>query len=625
MASIVLGVIGAVVAPLVGLPPQVGYALGSALGAALFPPPGHNGPRIADLKVQSSQFGTPIPLAYGSVRIAGVLIWADKLVEHPDQTDSGSGGGGTTNYTYTCSFAMSLCEKDNLSPKALGRIWADGKLIYEGRALPTKIGFIAGSYKFYDGAETQMPDPTMEALLGVGNVPAYRGQVYFVFTDLELGKYGNRLPNLTFELLAGTLANSTASELTYVDPLNVDDMTVIPDAQELWVSKDQDYLIAGDTRIFTRVDWTTMQFKGYVEVNPRINVYTYSAYDPQQKALWCYQGNAIGGNKLIKINALTRATLLTLTRGDNQGIYISPHDYSLWMKHTGSGYAPIFEKIDKDTGGTLGNYNYNDNILYNLLFDNSGNMWPIFYFGAQMNCLVKFTPTTGTFEVMYTAPRAIGNAVYDSKRNSLWFWTFEFGATVPNPDYPRHIMEYSITANALTGREIITPIEAGFSSYLTYDADRDWLWTTHERNAYLISTDLTTLTITHSLPMEYASSQMQFDPAAQAVFFMRGSTPVRLTFGTVATHVDVKLSEIVTDISVRAGLHTTNIDVSSLTDIVPGYTVPSRMTARTAIQPLSDAYFFDSVESGQQVKFIKRGGASALSIAVDQTVHSGKG
>lgn len=46
-----------------------------------------------------------------------------------------------------------------------------------------------------------MPDPTIEAALGVGNVPAYRGQAYVVMDDFQLGNFGNRIPNFEFEVI----------------------------------------------------------------------------------------------------------------------------------------------------------------------------------------------------------------------------------------------------------------------------------------------------------------------------------------------------------------------------------------------------------------------------------------
>lgn len=53
------------------------------------------------------------------------------------------------------------------------------------------------SVTVYTGTDYQDPDPTMEAALGVGQVPAYRGRTYVVFEGLVLTDYGNRIPNFT--------------------------------------------------------------------------------------------------------------------------------------------------------------------------------------------------------------------------------------------------------------------------------------------------------------------------------------------------------------------------------------------------------------------------------------------
>ena len=51
---------------------------------------------------------------------------------------------------------------------------------------------------------TQNPDTFAESILGSGNVPGYRGLAYIVFESLQLASFGNRLPNLTFEICADT-------------------------------------------------------------------------------------------------------------------------------------------------------------------------------------------------------------------------------------------------------------------------------------------------------------------------------------------------------------------------------------------------------------------------------------
>ena len=65
---------------------QVGFMVGSIVGNLLFPPDEEEGqviegPRLDDLSVSSSTFGSPIAIAYGTVRVAGNLIWSDGIEE----------------------------------------------------------------------------------------------------------------------------------------------------------------------------------------------------------------------------------------------------------------------------------------------------------------------------------------------------------------------------------------------------------------------------------------------------------------------------------------------------------------------------------------------------------------
>ena len=88
----------------------------------------------------------------------------------------------------------------------------------------------------------------------------------------------------------------------------------------------------------------------------------------------------------------------------------------------------------------------------------------------------------------------------------------------------------------------------------------------------------------------------------------------RLNGGTGTTTVKA----VVEDISDRVGLDIVNdIDASALTQIVRGYILTNRMSARKAIEPLMPLYFFDAAESDHIIKFVNRGGASALSLDQD--------
>ena len=51
------------------------------------------------------------------------------------------------------------------------------------------------------GTETEDPDPVIEMHEGAGNAPAYRGLVYMTFDELPLRDFGNRIPNITAEIV----------------------------------------------------------------------------------------------------------------------------------------------------------------------------------------------------------------------------------------------------------------------------------------------------------------------------------------------------------------------------------------------------------------------------------------
>ena len=183
----------------------VGAVAGAAVDRALFgagPTALREGPRLTTLAGLTSTEGAPIPRVYGRVRIGGQIIWATRFEEQSQVTRSGGsggkggmggGGGGapaqeTTSYAYFANLAVGLCE----GPIAfVRRIWADGKEIDVTRL----------SLRVYGGDETQAPDPLIVAKEGADQAPAYRGLAYVVFERLPLADYGDRVPQLSFEVV----------------------------------------------------------------------------------------------------------------------------------------------------------------------------------------------------------------------------------------------------------------------------------------------------------------------------------------------------------------------------------------------------------------------------------------
>ncbi len=197
MATVVLSYAGAALGTLVGGPVggiigrAVGGLAGNILDQRLFGKKRRSeGPRLNDLRVMASEEGAAVPAVWGRMRVSGQVIWATNIEEVVStETQKASSKGGpkstTTTYSYFGNFAVGLCEG---VIDGIGRVWADGKVV-DLQSYTTRL---------YTGTETQNADSLIASVEGV--VPAYRGLAYIVFERLPLEKFGNRLPQLSFEI-----------------------------------------------------------------------------------------------------------------------------------------------------------------------------------------------------------------------------------------------------------------------------------------------------------------------------------------------------------------------------------------------------------------------------------------
>jgi hypothetical protein len=227
MADVLLSAAGQVAGFAIGGPigAAIGGAIGGAIGQTFTPTQKFQGPRLGDLRVTGTEYGQTIPWVAGSPRISGQIIWASAKREIANTQKQGKGGGGgsqSTTYTYEVDVAYLLSE----NPIAgVSRIWLNGELVgIQDGALPTGNWFIDGvleltgqlgngkfsEFRVYTGTDDQLPDSIIEAVVGVGNTPAYRGRGYCVIKSLQLGNSG-QIPNITFELAYRDETPSTAN------------------------------------------------------------------------------------------------------------------------------------------------------------------------------------------------------------------------------------------------------------------------------------------------------------------------------------------------------------------------------------------------------------------------------
>lgn len=193
MATLVFSTVGTVFGgPLGG---AIGALVGRQVDAAIFGTGRREGPRVKELEVTTSSYGQVLPRHFGRMRVAGSIVWATELVEHSETQGGGKGAPSVTTYSYTANFAVALASRPILG---IGRIWADGRLL-RGAAGDLKVG---GTLRIHTGEGDQPPDPLIAANEGEERCPACRGLAYVVFEDLDLSEYYNRIPALTFEVLA---------------------------------------------------------------------------------------------------------------------------------------------------------------------------------------------------------------------------------------------------------------------------------------------------------------------------------------------------------------------------------------------------------------------------------------
>lgn len=146
------------------------------------------GPRLDSFHIQTSRDGAPMARMFGRSRLAGQVIWASRVLETATEERVGGKGGGPTqtNFSYSVSFAVGLCEGEILS---VDRIWVNGAIL--------PISDI--TMRVHNGGDNQSPDPVIQAIEGP-NVPAFNNTAYVVFEDFPLDDFGGRLPQLSFEV-----------------------------------------------------------------------------------------------------------------------------------------------------------------------------------------------------------------------------------------------------------------------------------------------------------------------------------------------------------------------------------------------------------------------------------------
>ncbi|MCC6936380.1 MAG: phage tail protein, partial [Thermomicrobiales bacterium] len=622
MAVLALGAAGAAIGSAIGgtflgvSAAAWGWSIGAFAGQALFPTklPDQNlqGPRISDLKIQTSSYGQMIPLVYGICKIAGNIIWASEVREvatTTSQTQGGKGGGGgqtvtQTTYSYFADVAIAIGEGEISS---IRRIWVNGELKYDVSATAAASSVAASavgarSMIFYSGSESQAVDPTIEAAEGA-DTPAYRGTAYVVFENLDVTTYGARIPQMEFEIVAnGTVAST----------LSISAGTTVGTSATLSSSVTPVIGSNGNVWYIGSVSNTAVL----------VNYYTGATVATYTRALWGY--NPIGpdyyGNSAVFNNYGGYLGFLgpdgTVTEYSGApGIFGSGGSLFgiAWLSSLG-GYA----QGDSSSSDNLYFFSLNESTLVvneqllsdarsTHLFTNAcGIAGRCFVYGSfSFNHEVGYISSSNSKVLLFSGNQYAAYGLLVSRAGYLWMARNGASTVVEKRDQDGTLLGSVTLPGSVAASKLL---EAPDGMIMAYSASNA---------CYLIHPTTLDISYTSANPGTKAplgfleDGRLILSSTSGANFLLHEME--RLPRVTASS---VTLASVVTDLCSWAGLSASEIDVSELTDTVGGYAVARRDSVRSAIEPLRMAYKFDAVESAGQVAFRKRG--RAVSVVIDE-------
>lgn len=574
MASLVLGAVGGYFFG------PIGFMVGSALGNLLTPQK-QEGPRLSDLKLQGSNYGAMIPIPYGTIRVFGPqVVWQTDLVEHK-HTQGGKGGPQVTTYTYTVSAAIKVC-KGPIG--GVLRIWADSKLVYDVSSSATgAVDNSALPLTIYLGEETASPDPTMEAALGTGNVPAFRDDAAIVLTDWDVGAWGNRLPNLSVEIFHE--GGDIPWRFSTFTPVNNQAVAGPNGSGPPCGRIENGELILGV--------WTDHSSVSYTEYH----------YD--------LQGNLLS----------TNPTIVGPNPPDPGGgtgsrvYYCSNNPHIAWARMLNSGQSANaafyydgaitvalmdFYDVVGASGGTFV-YHEDEDAVYCIGTHLGGDA--IKKYGANLGSVISATPTAA-----YTVPVGLADdwQLSIDEVGNVWAAASHSLTTSPYTVCLKLDPDLNLL-DSWDDTEVPSVFLDGHDSFTVYQGNVCW---NDASGTVQLHRPAHPSWVSVGVSLTIVAGGSNMIPLGNGlVLCVDGIVSLNPPPGSAI------LGDIVADLSDKTGdLDPSQYDTSELTDEVPGYLITTRTDVRSDILPLMSAYFFDGVESAGVITYHKRGAASAVTV-----------
>lgn len=605
------------------------------------------GQKLKEFQVSTSAYSRMWPFGYGTFRIGGQMIWAEPFKQHAQKS---KGKGQAETYTYTDTFAMGFCEG---VVDQIITIWADGRVVYDARGLPVNQNLgdqPPGSikrkkqttiqnfdFRIYYGDESQTADPAIMANpdglnsgLDPSFAPAFRGLCYIVFDNIDITKFGNRIPNFNVLVTTSGAADFTLNRFTttfgspqngallldnsrsrlinfpaVVDDqtgANVFDLTSLAETEyditnAVMVLQDlnpEDGNVFGIGLPYTLNEADGGTYSLVTSFTPdsgdgnltrwgRDSGHVYLFYEnsgvPYSNAEGGLSGtlgiDSILGIATVKISGDTDSRIIYAgqpTAGTTEPINLYQFD---------AGAKTLLATVlPSDIDASWTDWSF-VNTTGQIIFDTSdGNVMVFFNNGSQIN-LVKFDRSTG--DIIWNIP------------------------SIPKPPTNGYSTQYANVAGS--GKFVYGSNDAGDSIVIVYTAS----------GSYDAS-----LSIAPNDSFDPDASQI-YDPTYGVLYFndtantCEGAILPAELIVTTGPGGGVLLSDVVTNLCERVGPTAGDIDVTSLAGIfVTGYTITAQQTIADSLAALALAYSFDVTESDNKLKFVLRGSESIVTIPANK-------
>lgn len=592
MASLVLGVAGAYVGSLFGMP-ALGWSIGSAIGSSFTKLPDQNGPRLTDLRVSSSTYGQPIRQVFGTARVPVNVIWSTPKIESKESESVGKGGPSqdVNTFTYSVSMLLGVCKGPITG---ITRIWASGNLIFDIRASNNFATGTSANIRISMGTEDQLADSFIDAYEGIPT-PAYRGLATVMLQDFQLADYGNQIPNFECEVVVSgnwelaeaegfgfggrTGVMDPLSELLFIGAAEIDNS--LP-RMEVWDPYEGVKLASIPIDQDVYGPWA-FEYSCIVDPSTSSNV-----IQPNRE-IWFSNRSAIRTTQVIAFSlddfTITRSsTEVTQYPYEPGGMFYIPSSNTVWIAKgdtvnnpdTTIWSVPLMSINTSIPNSPIDIQNIINVPDLDLVFANS------------IVGLHVYTGTTGALLLIADYPAADPPPFcYDETNRRIILADGDSTFVMIDVD------TLAITEEAHSAQGVSNIVyDAVNRQIITFDGtDHAHIW---NENTYALeqSIDAGLNSMDPKSPM-YLVDRWIVGIGTQSSFSF-----ARIPRDPLLDSNSITLAEIVTAISLQCGLTEDDINVSALTDEVFGYVIDNTMTGKAAIEPLMVGFLFDAVETG---------------------------